>query len=132
TIYTVPANLSAAPTQFGGGNYPQWTPNSAGLVYQNTAGNLVVNGSEVTNGEDLFPFPVQYMGANKFMYTADGKIRTRDAAGGSMQALALSATQTMRRPIITPSTTRPALGSLAPRQVTGIDAAVMSPIGASD
>ena len=32
TIFTMPANLSSAPTQFGGGNYPQWTPNSAKLV----------------------------------------------------------------------------------------------------
>ena len=131
TIYTMPANLSSAPVQFGGGNYPQWTPNSAGLVYQNTGGNLVVNGNVVTNGEDLFPFPVQYMGANKIMYTADGKIRTRDAAGGSVQALAFSATQTLRRPIITPSTTRPALGSLTPRTVKGINGAVISPDGES-
>src|SRR5215470_14732445 len=72
TIRTVPANLSAAPTTFGSGNYPQWTPNSAGLVYQNTAGNLVVNGNAVTSGEDLYPFPVQYMGANQFVYTGTG------------------------------------------------------------
>jgi len=84
TIFTMPANLGSAPTQFGGGNYPQWTPNSANLVYQN-GGNLIVNGSAVTSGEDLFPFPVQYMGQNKFVYTADGKIRTRDATGGNLQ-----------------------------------------------
>jgi len=52
----LPANLSAAPTQFGSGSYPQWTPDSQNLVYQNT-GNLVVNGNAVTNGEDMFPFP---------------------------------------------------------------------------
>ncbi|HEX4597964.1 MAG TPA: hypothetical protein VH278_09280, partial [Burkholderiaceae bacterium] len=77
TIYTMPANRSAAPTQFGGGSYPQWTPDSAGLVYQDTALNLVVNGNEVTTTEDLFPFPVQYMGTNKFVYTSSGKIHTR-------------------------------------------------------
>src|SRR5882757_3133003 len=104
-IYTMPANLSAAPTQFGSGSYPQWTPDSQNLVYQNTAGNLVVNGNAVTNGEDMFPFPVQFIGANEFVYTASGKIRTRDANGGNLEDIAFSATQVLRRPVITPLAT---------------------------
>ncbi|TMH21187.1 MAG: hypothetical protein E6H64_08845 [Betaproteobacteria bacterium] len=99
TILTMPADLSTAPTQFGSGNYPQWMPNSAGLVYQNTAGDLVVNGNAVTSGEDLFPFPVEYMGPNKFVYTGTGKILTRDASGGNVQTIAFSATEVHRRPI---------------------------------
>jgi Tol biopolymer transport system component len=131
TIYTMPANLSAAPTQFGSGNYPQWTPVSAGLVYQNTAGNLVVNGNAVTNGEDLFPFPVQYMGQNEFVYTASGKIRTRDANGGNLQDITFSATQVLRRPIITPPPARRSLGATKPQPVRGINGAVISPDGRS-
>src|SRR5437763_9144300 len=103
TIFTMPANLSAAPTQFGSGNYPQFTPNSAGLVYQNTSGNLVVNGTAVTSGEDLFPFPVQYVGSSKFVYTGTGKILTRDASGGNVHTIAFSATEVHRRPKLTPA-----------------------------
>ena len=129
TIYTMPANLSAAPTQFGSGNYPQWAPNSLNLVYQDTAGNLVVNGNEVTNGEDMFPFPVQFMGANEFVYTASGKIRTRNANGSNLQDVAFSATQVLRRPIITPLPTRPSLGAMTPQPVKGINGPVISPDG---
>src|SRR5438067_692742 len=129
TIYTMPANQSAAPTQFGTGNYPQWTPNSASLVYQNTAGNLVLNGNAVTNGEDLFPFPVQFMGQNKFVYTASGKIRTRDATGGNLQDIAFSATQLLRRPKFTPAASRPSLGNTGTQRVKGINGPVISPDG---
>ena len=128
TIFTLPANLSSAPTRFGGGNYPQWTPNSANLVYQN-GGNLIVNGSAVTSGEDLFPFPVQYMGQNKFVYTADGKIRTRDATGGNLQDMAFSATQVVRRPKFTRSMIRSSLGATETQRVKGINGAVISPDG---
>src|SRR5882757_2486727 len=129
-IYTMPADLSSAPTQFGSGSYPQWTPDSQNLVYQNT-GNLVVNGNAVTNGEDMFPFPVHYMGANKFVYTASGKIRTRDANGGNLQDIAFSATQVLRRPVITPLATRPSLGATTPQPVKGINGPVISPDGKS-
>src|SRR5258708_3672023 len=130
TIYTMPANLSAAPTQFGSGSYPQWTPDSQNLVYQNT-GNLVVNGNAVTSGEDMFPFPVHYMGANQFVYTASGKIRTRDANGGNLQDIAFSATQVLRRPVITPLATRPSLAATTPQPVQGINGPVLSPDGQS-
>jgi len=131
TIFTMPADLSAAPTQFGSGNYPQFTPNSQGLVYQNTAGNLVVNGNEVTSGEDLFPFPVEYMGPNKFVYTGTGKILTRDSGGGNVQTIAFSATQVLRRPVITPLSTRPSVGATTPQPVKGINGPVISPDGQS-
>ena len=130
TILTMPADLSAAPTVFGSGSFPQWTPNSASLVYQN-GGNLIVNGSAVTNKEDLFPFPVQYMGSSRFVYTSSGKIHTRDAGGGSAQDIAFSATQVLRRPVITPSMSRPSLGNTGTKQVKGINGAVISPDGKS-
>jgi len=129
-IYTMPADLSAAPTQFGSGNYPQWTPDSAGLVYQN-GGNLVVNGSAVTSGEDLFPFPVEYTKGGRFIYTASGKIRTRDANGDTLQDVAFSATQVVRRPVIHPMHVRESLGATTPQRVKGINGPVISPDGGS-
>ena len=121
---------SAAPVVFGSGNYPQWTPNSANLVYQN-GGDLILNGSAVTNDEDLFPFPVQFTGASRFMYTASGKIRTRDASGGSLQDIEFSATQVLHRPKFTPSASRPSLGGTGTQRVKGINGAVISPDGNS-
>ena len=130
TILTMPADRSAAPIVFGSGNYPQWTPNSANLVYQN-GGNLILNGNAATNDEDLFPFPVQFMGSSRFVYTASGKIRTRDANGGNLQDIAFSATQVIRRPKLTPSMSRPSLGSTGTQRVKGINGPVISPDGQS-
>ena len=130
TILTMPADLSTAPAVFGSGNYPQWTPNSANLVYQN-GGDLILNGTAVTNDEDLFPFPVQFTGASRFVYTASGKIRTRDANGGGLQDIAFSASQVLHRPKFTPSASRPSLGSTGTQRVKGINGAVISPDGNS-
>jgi Tol biopolymer transport system component len=130
TILTMPADLSAAPAIFGSGSFPQWTPNSANLVYQN-GGDLFVNGSAVTDGEDLFPFPVQFTGGARFVYTASGKIRTRDASGSSLQDIAFSATQVLHRPKFTASASRPSLGSTGTKRVKGINGAVISPDGNS-
>jgi Tol biopolymer transport system component len=130
TIYTMPADLSAAPAVFGAGSFPQWTPDSENLVYQN-GGNLIVNGNAVTSDEDLFPFPVQYTGTGRFVYTASGKILTRDANGAGVQNIAFSATQVLRRPTITPSMSRPSLGHTGTQRVKGINGAVISPDGKS-
>ena len=51
--------------------------------------------------------------------------------GGSLQEIAFSATQVVRRPKLTPSMYRPSLGSTGTRQVKGINGAVVSPDGNS-
>src|SRR5262249_62179764 len=99
TLFTVPAD-GGTPTSAGAGNYPQWTPDGSKLVYQSAAGNLNVNGTDVAQGEDLYPFAVTFMPNGRMMYTGAGKIRTRDANGGDMRIIEFSATETYRRPAI--------------------------------
>ena len=130
TIATMPADLSVPPQVFGSGRYPQWTPDSANLVYQN-GGDLIANGAAITDDEDLFPFPVQFTSASRILYTGDGKIRTRDVSGGNVQDIAFSATQVLRRPKLTPSVSRPSLGQTGTKHAKGINGAVISPDGNS-
>jgi Tol biopolymer transport system component len=130
TIVTVPVDNSAAPTSHGSGIVPAWTPDGRGFVYQ-AGGNLVVNGSAVTSGEDLFPFPVSYMSTGGFMYTASGKIRTRDANGGNPKDVAFSATTKIRRPVVTPVQDRRHIGDSSQRVALGINSPALSPDGNS-
>jgi Tol biopolymer transport system component len=130
TIFTIPAG-GGTPTSVGAGNFPTWTPDGSKFVYQSTAGNLNVNGSDVTAGEDLYPFPVTFMTNGRFIYTSAGKIRTRNAAGGDMQVVEFSATETYRRPVIKEKQDRKPLDDKAPRQVRGINMPMISPDGQS-
>src|SRR5262245_39532777 len=123
TLYTMLLDNSAPPAPYNNGIVPAWTP-GGGLAYQ-SGGNLVIDGSAVTSGEDLFPFPLSYMKSGGILYTANGKIRTRDAAGGNPKDVAFSATARMRRPVF--AAARPRLGDPAQRIALGISAPVLSP-----
>jgi hypothetical protein len=80
------------------GAAPAWTPGGSGLVYQNAARQLVVGGAQVTSREDIFPFPVRFLPGGRFLYTANGKIRVRDAAGANPEDLDFRAELLARRP----------------------------------
>jgi hypothetical protein len=87
-MWTAPTSSRArwaarAPTLVAPGTAPAWAPDGSGLVYQNADRQLVLHGAQVTSGEDIFPFPVRFLPDGRFLYTADGQIRVRDAAGGS-------------------------------------------------
>lgn len=125
TIFTMPLDSSAAPAPYNDGIVPAWTPDG-GLAYQ-SGGKLVINGSAVTSGEDLFPFPLSYMKSGGFMYTANGKVRTRDAGGGNPKEVAFSATTRMRRPVFAAPRDRPSLGDPSLRVAQGISAPALSP-----
>ena len=130
-IFTVPSDGSGGPTSKGAGAMPQWTPDGKGFVYQN-GGNLIVNGNAVTSGEDLFPFPVTFMKNGGFMYTASGKVLTRDAAGANAAQVPFSATYSMRRPVFAASQDRPRLGNDRSQRVAkGISSPAISPDGKS-
>jgi Tol biopolymer transport system component len=89
---------NSTPAVIAPGTAPAFTPDSTGIVYQNAARQLVVRGTQVTTDEDIFPFPVRYLPDGRFVYTADGHIRVRDALGGNAQDLPFSATIHFRRP----------------------------------
>jgi hypothetical protein len=96
-VMTMPLAGGAA-TRVAQGVAPAWTPGGSGLVYQNAGRQLVVGGAPVTSREDLFPFPVRFLPDGRFMYTANGAIRVRDAAGANPEDLEFRAELLARRP----------------------------------
>jgi Tol biopolymer transport system component len=96
-VMTMPLAGGAA-RRVAPGVAPAWTPGGSGLVYQNAGGQLVAGGAQVTNREDLFPFPVRFLPDGRFLYTANGTIRVRDAAGANPEDLDFRADLLARRP----------------------------------
>ena len=129
-VYTLALGGAAAPVLVAPGTAPAWTPDGATLVYQDAARQLVLNGAAITANEDLFPFPVRYLPDGRFLYTADGKIRLRNAAGAGRTDIPFSAVIALRRPVIAKPKDR-GFDNYGPRAVMGISAPAMSPDGKS-
>ena len=134
--YVDGANVVTAPLAGGApaivapGAAPAWTPDGSGLVYQNAARQLVVAGTQVTTDEDIFPFPVRFLPDGRFLYTADGKIRTRDALGANRADIDFRAELKLRRPVFKHPKDR-GFDNFDTRPVRGISAPVLSPDGQS-
>ncbi|MGJ7917283.1 amidohydrolase family protein [Massilia sp. LXY-6] len=124
------ALVGGTPAIVAPGTAPAWTPIGAGLVYQNADRQLVVRGVQVTSGEDIFPFPVRFLPDGRFLYTADGHIRVRDAAGGAPADIGFRAELLLRRPVFSHPKDRQ-FDNFGQRQVRGISAPVLSPDGQS-
>jgi Tol biopolymer transport system component len=119
-----------APMIVAPGTAPAWTPDGTGLVYQNADRQLVVRGTQVTTDEDIFPFPVRFLPDGRFLYTADGHIRVRDAAGGAPGDIDFRAELLLRRPVFAHPKDRQ-FDNAGQRKVNGISAPVLSPDGQS-
>ncbi|CAH0318169.1 Protein TolB [Massilia sp. Bi118] len=123
-----------APTIVAPGTAPAWTPDGTSLVYQNADRQLVVRrGQEmrqVTSGEDIFPFPVRFLPDGRFVYTADGHIRVRDAAGAGPSDVNFRAELLLLRPVFAHPKDR-GFDNFGQRKVNGISAPVLSPDGRS-
>jgi len=132
-VVTAPL-AGGAPAVVAPGSAPAWTPDGAALVYQNAARQLVVGGTQVTQDEDIFPFPVRWLPDGRFLYSADGHIRVRDALGGNPSDIGFRAELALRRPAFTHSSFKPKdrhFDDLGTRDVKGISAPVLSPDGRS-
>jgi len=135
--YVDGANVVTAPLAGGAativapGTAPAWTPDGSALVYQNAARQLVVGGAVVTDNEDIFPFPVRFLPDGRFLYTADGRIRTRDALGANPADIGFRAQLKLRRPVLGEQGKDRGFDNLGPRQVKGISAPALSPDGRS-
>lgn len=129
-VFTTTIGGAAAPVAVAAGTAPAWNPAGSGLVYQTPTQALVVGGKEVSTTEDIFPFPARYLPDGRFIYTADGKIRVRDAAGANPQDIAFSASLTVRRPVISTPKDH-GFSNVAARPVVGISAPALSPDGKS-
>lgn len=128
-VVTAPI-LGGAPTLVAPGAAPAWTPDGGALVYQNAARQLVVGTTQVSSDEDIFPFPVRFLPDGRFLYTSDGKIRTRDAAGAGRADIDFRAELALRRPLFSKPKGR-GFDNTGPRKVAGISAPALSPDGRS-
>ncbi|MBY0221218.1 DPP IV N-terminal domain-containing protein [Sporosarcina aquimarina] len=60
---------------------PSWSPNGKDIAYVlqvDSRSELIIDGENVTGGEDVFPFPVKWTSGDEMIYTADGKIKQRN------------------------------------------------------
>jgi len=88
---------------------------------------LVVGDRNIADDdEDVFLFRPQWIGAD-LLYTADGKIKRRPAAGGPALTIEFSADVSFTRPAFTPKPHR--LNPAGPQPVRGIMHPVISPDG---
>ena len=128
-LYTVPL-AGGARTLVGPGIAPNYTPSGNGMVFQTPARVLTVGGADVSGAEDVFTFPVRWLPDGRFLYTTDGKIRIRNAAGANPTDVPFSAQLTVRRPVLT-TPKRRGFDDLGPQAVKGISSPVLSPDGQS-
>lgn len=128
-VVTAPI-AGGAPAIVAPGAAPAWTPDGWALVYQNAARQLVVAGTQVTTDEDIFPFPVRFLPDGRFLYTADGRMRTRDAAGANLRNIDFRAELKLRRPVFRKPKDR-GFDDFDIRPVRGISAPALSPDGRS-
>lgn len=106
---------------------PSWTPDGAKVIYNviaNNRSNLVFDGKELTQNEDVFPFRAQWVSASAFIYTADGKIKQRSIAG-SVTPIEFSASISFPRAAYKHAIRD--FDSRRARPVLGITAPVISP-----
>ncbi|MCC2956296.1 amidohydrolase family protein [Massilia sp. IC2-477] len=129
-VVTAPIG-GGAPTVVAPGTAPAWTPSGSALVYQDAARQLVVGGAVVTNNEDIFPFPVRFLPDGRFLYTADGRIRIRDAAGANPSDVNFRAQLRLRRPVLGVQGKGRGFDNFNLRHAKGISAPVLSPDGRS-
>lgn len=127
-VFTAPM-AGGAPTLVGPGSMPAWAADGS-LIHQPTSNSLSAGGKTIVANEDLFPFPVRPLANGRFLYTADGKLKTRAADGSAPAEIAFTAALSVRRPAITAVKNRQFDGA-APRPVKGISAPALSPDGQS-
>jgi Tol biopolymer transport system component/imidazolonepropionase-like amidohydrolase len=77
--------------------------------------------------EDVFPFRPQWVSPTQLLYTADGKVKRRPAAGGPAQVIEFTAEVSFTRPAFTPK--RRSFDLSGSQPVRGIMHPVVSPDG---
>ena len=134
-IYAVPAATTGAAETLvasadGALAAPAFGPNGA-VAFNAIAGShsrLMVGDRNVADpDEDVFPFRPQWLPNGDVLYTADGKIKRRPAAGGAARPIEFSADVSFTRPAFTPKPHRFDLAG--PQPVRGIMHPAVSPDG---
>jgi Tol biopolymer transport system component/imidazolonepropionase-like amidohydrolase len=109
---------------------PSWTPDGSKVIFNaiaNNRSNLILDGNEVTRGEDVFPFRAQWTSATEFLYTADGRIKKRAINGGAATPVEFTAAVSFTRSAY--QHRAHAFDSREERPVLGIMSPVISPDG---
>jgi Tol biopolymer transport system component/imidazolonepropionase-like amidohydrolase len=134
-IYSSAAATTAGPEAFvasadGALAAPAFGPNG-GVAFNAIAGShsrLMIGERNIADpDEDVFPFRPQWLPNGDVLYTADGKIKRRPAAGGAARAIEFSAEVSFTRPAFTPKRHRFDLAG--PQPVRGIMHPALSPDG---
>jgi Tol biopolymer transport system component/imidazolonepropionase-like amidohydrolase len=109
---------------------PSFGPDGA-VAFNAIAGSrsrLVVNDRNIADAdEDVFPFKPQWITKDELLYTADGKIKRRPAAGGAARTIEFSADVSFTRPAFTPKRRR--FDAAGPQRAVGITHPSISPDG---
>ncbi|MFI2412130.1 amidohydrolase family protein [Streptomyces sp. NPDC018947] len=109
---------------------PEWTQDGTGLVHHLTYDgrcHLMSGDTPLVDDEETFPFRVSWIDRERFVYTANGRIRVRSLNGTGARTIGFSAAVTTRRPRYTRR--RSDFESTGPRPVRGIGSPVLSPDG---
>ena len=109
---------------------PAFGPNAA-VAFNAIAGShsrLMINDRNLADpDEDVFPFRPQWLPTGDLVYTADGKIKRRPAAGGAARTIEFSADVSFTRPAFVPKRHR--FDLTGPQPVRGITYPALSPDG---
>jgi len=85
---------------------PLFAPDGSFVAFSVVAGSrsrLMVGEKNIADAdEDVFPFRPQWVSPTELLYTADGKIKRRPAAGGAARVVELTANVSFTRPAFTP------------------------------
>jgi Tol biopolymer transport system component len=109
---------------------PAWTPDGNDVVYNLRSGDsthLMISGEPLVDDEEVFPFRVTWLDGDRFVYSADGRIRQRSLSGGTARTIGFSAAVTVRTP--TYRKRRRDFESGRSKPVRGIGSPVLSPDG---
>ena len=134
-IYTVPAGDTgserAVRTLAGALSGPSWRPDGRIIAFNAIVGaksSLIVDAHDVADaGEDVFPFRSQWISPSELLYTADGKIKRRPAAGGAARTIEFSAEIAFERAAFAPK--RRDFAKAGAQPVRGIVHPAISPDG---
>jgi Tol biopolymer transport system component/imidazolonepropionase-like amidohydrolase len=111
-----------------GARSPSLGPDGSTVAAVGAGARLMAGQKDIADrSEDVFPFRPRWVSATELLYTADGKIKRRPAAGGASRVIEFSADVSFTRAAFTPK--RHAFTPQGPQPVRGYTHPAISPDG---